>query len=448
MSRPEVSVVMPFAGDLAAAHAAARALLALDTEPGDQLILVDNSGVPLDVPQITVVKATGERSPAHARNVGAEHARHQWILFLDADSRARGQLIGAYFAREIPADVGGVAGEVVSATDTDTLAARYGAARNFLSQQTHLEHPYRPRAVAANLLVRRAAFEQVGGFYEGLRAAEDTDFSWRLQEAGWRLLLRPEASVEHHYRATVRELRSQWRAYAAGRAWLARRYEGFEPEPAVRRALVRAWNRLRQEPTRARGAPTTDARPLERGRYLVLDALLSAEELAGLALSNRPPRLGTGGKAGPVDVVLVADLFPARGDPLVELARTLERTRVEAARRPDAPDLVVTRELAINYREDDGVGVRAFSLALLLGRHPTRCTLEVIRQRSGEPSLLALAPAVRRLERDQGARVHPLGGEEARATARRIARLSGRPVVDIPRDQRPQGRWARGAIRR
>ena len=90
-----------------------------------------------------------------------------------------------------------------------------------------------PRAVAANLLVRRAAFEAVGGFYEGVRAAEDTDFSWRLQRAGWRLEGRREATVEHRYRTTVRALRRQWRGYAAGRAWLGRRYDGFAPEPAL-----------------------------------------------------------------------------------------------------------------------------------------------------------------------------------------------------------------------
>ena len=130
-----------------------------------------------------------------------------------------------------------LAGEVVASGTATSIAERYGAARGFLSQAAHLAHPYRPRAVAANLLVRRAAFWQIGGFYEGVRAAEDTDFSWRLQQAGWRLELRPDARVEHVYRSTVRDLRRQWRGYAAGRAWLGRRYEGFAPEPALRRVL-------------------------------------------------------------------------------------------------------------------------------------------------------------------------------------------------------------------
>src|SRR5947209_9014169 len=231
---------MPFAGSRAEADAAVAALRSLRTSAGDELILVDNQGSVTGADGVTVVQAEAERSPAHARNQGAAWAGNGWILFLDSDCRPSEALLDAYFAADIAEDVGAVAGEVRPAPGEETLVARYGAARSFLGQQAHLEHPFRPRAAAANLLVRRSAFEQVGGFFEGVRAAEDTDFTWRLQEGGWRLELRSDASVEHHYRATVGDLRRQWRGYAAGRAWLARRYGGFRPEPAVRRAARRA----------------------------------------------------------------------------------------------------------------------------------------------------------------------------------------------------------------
>jgi Glycosyl transferase family group 2 len=416
--RPPVSVVMPFAGDGDAARTAAAGLLEIATEPGDQLILSDNSGTAPLLLGLTVVDAGGERSPAHARNAGARLATADWILFLDADCIAPPNLIEAYFAEPIGDRVGALAGEVVPAGGGSTLAARYGSARGFLSQQQHLAHPYLPRAVAANLLVRRSAFEQVGGFYEGLRAAEDTDFTWRLQQAGWRLEPRPAARVEHLYRATLGELRRQWRGYAAGRAWLARRYEGFEPQPAVTRALRRARGSAPPRQLASSGR-------LERGRFLALDALLAAEELAGLALSNRPAPEQDGQRS--TRVVLVADRFPTPGDPLVDLARTLGGARVEASARPDvvAPD-----PLTINYREDDGAALRAWALAGLVLRHPLRCLFDAIRRGPGEPSLSALAPAVRRLERDPQARVHALGRDHAHAVARRLARLAGRPLQD------------------
>jgi GT2 family glycosyltransferase len=427
MTRPPVSVVMPFAGDPTAAREAVAGLLELRTQPGDELIVADNSGVVVGAERVTVVRARAEQSPAHARNVGAARAGNEWILFLDADCRVPAGLLDAYFAPPPRADVGALAGEVVADGDHLGLAARYGASRNFLSQAAHLSHPYLPRAVAANLLVRRAAFEQVGGFYEGLRAAEDTDFSWRLQRAGWRLEVRMQAAVEHRYRTSVRHLRAQWRGYAAGRAWLRRRYPDFTPQPAARRALARGLRRQRRErAARGRRGANTRASRVERAQYTALDAMLGVEELAGFAMSNRP-RSGRAAR-GTANVVLVADRFPVRGDPVADYASTLRGARVEASARPDAPWLDVARELDVAYREDDGTAARLAALAWLLVRHPWRAARDLRRRPRGAPSLRALAPAAFRLSGVRGARLHALGGEDVQLTARRLAALIGRSV--------------------
>jgi Glycosyl transferase family group 2 len=431
MTRPSVSVVMPFAGDEAAARAAVATLVGLSIAPGDELILADNSGTAAAADGVQLVRASGERSPAHARNTGAQHAGGEWILFLDADCVPAPTLLEDYFASAVAADVGALAGEVVPAPGASTLAARYATERSFLGQAAHLSHPYLPRAVAANLMVRRAAFEQVGGFLEGVRAAEDTDFSWRLQHAGWRLELRSDARVEHTYRTTLRELRRQWRGYAAGRAWLGRRYDGFTPEPALRRGLRRGLGRRSRPPT----SPPQRVGALDRGRYLALDVLLAAEELGGFALSNRPA--GQPAALGSARVVLVADRFPSRGDPLAEFAHTLDSARIEAAARPETLELELARSLDIVYREDDGAGARAAAMVRLAIRHPLRCLLDIRgragRNHSGPPGvrLTVLAPVALRISRHPGARLHALGGEPVRETAVRLAALTGRPLDGV-----------------
>jgi hypothetical protein len=162
---------------------------------------------------------------------------------------------------------------------------------------------------------------------------------------------------------------------------------------------------------------------LERLRFLALDALLAADELAGLTLSNRPPR---GPVAAPASIVLVADRFPERGDPARPSWPSLTAARVEATARPALIETALARTIAVDYREDDGVAERALALVALAAMHPLRCLRDRARSGSPHPPLAALAPAARRLQRDAGAPIRPIGGQAARVTAARLAAVTGR----------------------
>jgi GT2 family glycosyltransferase len=91
--------------------------------------------------------------------------------------------------------------------------------------------PERPRrvpwAIGAFLLVRREAWDEVGGFSEEQwMYAEDLDLGWRLARAGWETLYEPAAVVRHHSAAATRQAWGEERTERWQRstyAWMLRR---------------------------------------------------------------------------------------------------------------------------------------------------------------------------------------------------------------------------------
>jgi len=62
-----------------------------------------------------------------------------------------------------------------------------------------------PWVVAAFMLVRREAFESIGGFDTRFRLyMEDVDFCVRLSEAGWRVVYEPDCTLGHVHRGDSR----------------------------------------------------------------------------------------------------------------------------------------------------------------------------------------------------------------------------------------------------
>jgi GT2 family glycosyltransferase len=79
--------------------------------------------------------------------------------------------------------------------------------RNLLLGMFDAERPRRvPWAIAAFLLVRREAWEAIGGFDEHQwMYAEDLDIGWRLHKAGWATRYEPRARVEHESSASTEQ---------------------------------------------------------------------------------------------------------------------------------------------------------------------------------------------------------------------------------------------------
>jgi GT2 family glycosyltransferase len=83
-----------------------------------------------------------------------------------------------------------------------------------------------PAGLAANLAVRRAAVEAVGGFDEDMFVGEDIDLCWRLQLEGFRFAVAPGAVVAKRERVGLGPLFGRGVAYGRCGARLYRRYRG------------------------------------------------------------------------------------------------------------------------------------------------------------------------------------------------------------------------------
>ena len=247
--RPPVSVCVPFFGGAGEATALLESLSGLELRDGDEIVIADNTpdGVLAERAgpfAVRAVTAPDMRSSYYARNVAADAAGNDWLLFVDADCRAPADLVERYFAEPIADDVGAVAGAVLPMRETDRRMARYAESRSVNQQIMHMQNRYKPFGVTANLLVRRRAWEDVGGFLDGVSVRGRC----RLQLAD------PGRGLEGRLRRGrdgaplhARELRPYLRVharYSSGRRWLGLRHPGSNMGPKPQRVFRsrRGWS--------------------------------------------------------------------------------------------------------------------------------------------------------------------------------------------------------------
>lgn len=205
------------------------------------------------------VDASGRRGAAHARNVGAAHARGQMLLFCDADDvvgvgwvEAMGETL-----RHRPAATGPQEHERLN---PPWLHGVYGTASARGMQSFEGIFPFGP---TANLGLSREVFDALGGFDEGITVYEDLDLCRRLWMAGLDLAFVPDAIVHYRYRHRPRELFRHARHYGAAHPAVARELAQHDkPTPSRWRGL-RRWGWL------LRHLPIVGSRA-ERARWLVV----------------------------------------------------------------------------------------------------------------------------------------------------------------------------------
>ncbi len=162
--------------------------------------------------QVVYERMPANGGPAAARNRGAELAQGSWFVFADADTEFMPETLE-------------LIDEVLNMSDADALVGSYSgmpANPGFMPRYKGLWE-YAAIDMGATLderglaplttwaprpgVIRRSAFEAVGGFNTRFRGAdlEDMELGSRLAKAGYKIYFAPAARIKHNYPTSLRK---------------------------------------------------------------------------------------------------------------------------------------------------------------------------------------------------------------------------------------------------
>ena len=179
---------------------------------------------------VRIVDASDRRGVSHARNVGCRAAAGDLIAICDADDIVSLSWISSLVA---VARYAGVVGGSLDGVRLNTAQVRAGRMVHDPHRLT-VKLDFLPYAPGGNLAVWSEVVQQIGGWDEEMLGADDVDFSWRAQFAGYSVAPSADAVIHYRYRTTLRGLARQMYTYAAADVLLYKRYRA---QGAKRRPL-------------------------------------------------------------------------------------------------------------------------------------------------------------------------------------------------------------------
>ncbi len=162
------------------------------------------------LPRLQIVDSSERKGAGHARNVGANAAAGDVLLFVDADDEVAPGWLRAMVQSLQKHDF------VACRLDGTKLNNHKSKMRTCPQSNGLQDYPFPPflqHAGGGTLGVKKTAHFSVNGFDEDFYKLQDTDYCWRLQLAGYKLHFAGDALVNVRYRdnlsATFRQAR-EW----------------------------------------------------------------------------------------------------------------------------------------------------------------------------------------------------------------------------------------------
>jgi GT2 family glycosyltransferase len=221
--RPSVSVIIPFRDGAGFLRSCVDSVSATVGDIDLDLVLVDNGSVDPEThtlvehlaarPEVTILRDPRNFNWAALNNVAAASARGEVLVFLNNDIEApRAGWLEALAAHALRPEIGAVGARLVypggRVQHAGVVVGIGGAAGHVLAGLPGDQPGYLGMAVltrncsavtGACMAVRRAVFDEIGGFDELLGLdLNDIDFCLRAIERGYRIVYEPLAELVHY----------------------------------------------------------------------------------------------------------------------------------------------------------------------------------------------------------------------------------------------------------
>ncbi|MEN6521664.1 MAG: glycosyltransferase family 2 protein [Armatimonadota bacterium] len=219
-----------------------------------EIIVVDNASadgsaeaISERFPSVKVIKCSKNLGFGRANNLGAKKAQGEFLFILNSDTLACPYALDRLAsALESNPKAGIAAPRIVGADDKDQEVVAllmtpktvlFSSARKSVRKEIvrMVEQKEQLAGIAyfcgAAIMVRRAAFEEVGGFDESFFFyCEDPDLSKMIAGAGWQMEYVPEAKIIHFVGVSVRRIRiASYIERHRGRCYYMRKHFGIGP---------------------------------------------------------------------------------------------------------------------------------------------------------------------------------------------------------------------------
>ncbi|MCS6910188.1 MAG: glycosyltransferase family 2 protein [Anaerolineales bacterium] len=197
-------------------------------DPQTEVIVVDSASsdgsaaiVRDEFPSVRLIASEVNLGYSRGNNLGLKHARGDYLLVLNPDTEVVGDALSVMCAyMDTHPQVGVLGPQLVYADGVpQSTRRRFPTLLTALFESTWLQ-PLAPRSVldryyardlpaeqpaevdwlvGAALLLRREAYQQVGGFDEGFfMYSEELDLCRRMKAANWKVVHLPAARILHH----------------------------------------------------------------------------------------------------------------------------------------------------------------------------------------------------------------------------------------------------------